>query len=61
MLPLADRLYLTEVAALIEGDAVFPEVDQTMWREIERVEHVAGPGDEYPFAFVDYERRGPSV
>jgi dihydrofolate reductase len=35
-LPLATRLYLTEVDAEPEGDVFFPELDRSAWREVER-------------------------
>lgn len=43
MLPLADRLLLTEVDCAVEGaDTWFPEVEEGDWREIARAE---GQGD----------------
>jgi len=38
-LPLAQRLYLTEVAAEIAGDTYFPALERSHWREVSR-EHV---------------------
>jgi len=35
-LPYADRLYLTEVHATVEGDTCFPAFDRDEWREVER-------------------------
>lgn len=35
-LPLADRLYVTEVHETVEGDTCFPAFDRDGWREIER-------------------------
>lgn len=32
-LPLADRLYITEIALDAEGDVLFPEFDEGAWRE----------------------------
>ena len=55
-LPRADRLYLTEVHAEIEGDVHFPELDRNEWREISRVAHPAGEKDEHPHSFVVLER-----
>ena len=52
-LPLAQRLYLTEVAADADGDAFFPALDPSEWREVRRRQ---GSSSEPPFAFVDYER-----
>ena len=41
VLPSAQRLYLTEVHAEIEGDTYFPEFDRTAWQEVTRVTHPA--------------------
>lgn len=57
MLPLADRLFVTSVRVSPAGDTHFPPIDPTDWSEVARVEHAAGPTDEWPFAFIDYERR----
>ena len=52
-LPLADRMELTFVEAEPEGDATFPDVDWSAWREIRREE---GDG----VAYVAYDRASPS-
>jgi dihydrofolate reductase len=49
----ADRLLVTEIDADFEGDAYFPEFDQSQWRESAR-ESMAGAM--FPFAFVRRER-----
>ncbi len=54
---LADRLYITEIDVTPEGDAYFPPIDPTLWRETRREQGVRGPRDDADFAFVDYERR----
>jgi len=56
-LPHVQKIYLTEVAAAPEGDAFFPPVDRTRFRELARVAHTEGPDDEHPFTFIDFERR----
>jgi dihydrofolate reductase len=56
-LPMADRLRLTYVHARPEGDAFFPSFDRDDWREICSEHRPAGPDDEYPFTFVDLNRR----
>ncbi len=53
----ADRLAITEVALEPDGDARFPPIDPSMWREVRRERGERGPRDEADFAFVDYERR----
>ena len=55
-LPLADRLYLTEIQAEVEGDAWSPEYDRSEWQEVSRERrHDEASGLEYHF--VVYERR----
>ncbi|HEX5804098.1 MAG TPA: type 3 dihydrofolate reductase [Azospira sp.] len=54
-LPLAQRLYLTEIDASHAGDAWFPAFAADEWREAAREEHTSADGLAY--AFVRYERR----
>ena len=55
-LPKADRLYLTEIDAVLEGDTHFPMVDPTQWRESSRRHHPADDRHLYAFDFVVYDR-----
>ncbi|MCK2184404.1 dihydrofolate reductase [Halomonas getboli] len=56
-LPKASRLYLTEVAVEVEGDARFPELDEAEWEECQRVP--GRPAEGQPaYDFVQYRRRG---
>jgi len=48
-LPIADRIYLTEVDASPEGDAVFPEIDTGHWSETSAVRFEAGDGNDHAF------------
>ncbi|AMC99632.1 dihydrofolate reductase [Halomonas chromatireducens] len=55
-LPFASRLYLTEVDVEVEGDARFPELDDSQWEEVQRVP--GEPADGQPdYSFVEYRRR----
>jgi dihydrofolate reductase len=56
MLPLADRLEITQVHADIRGDAMFPPIDPSVWREAAREEQSAGPDDDADMSFVTYRR-----
>jgi dihydrofolate reductase len=53
MLPLCDRIYMTEIHRDFEGDAYFPEFDRNDWREVSHEEHVDDNGLEYHFATLD--------
>ena len=60
-LPLADRIYLTEVDANVDGDTFFPALAEGEWREVERREHAADERHRYAFRFITLERvRRPS-
>ncbi len=52
----ADALKITLVDLAPDGDAFFPAIDPAVWRESRREAHPASPGDEAPFAFIDYIR-----
>jgi len=51
-LPLASRLYLTEVDAEPEADAFFPAFDRAEWRETARETYSAGERNPYAYSFV---------
>jgi dihydrofolate reductase len=57
-LPIADRIHLTEVDAVVEGDTYFPEFDRSEWVEHEVERHPADERHAYPFRIVVLERRG---
>ena len=52
-LPLAQRLYLTEIRRAFDGDARFPDWNRTAWKEVAREAHRSGDGLEYEFAVYD--------
>lgn len=55
-MPLARRLYMTEIERDFDGDAFFPEFDRSRWREISREQHASGGPEGFDYAFVEYER-----
>ncbi|MDH5444107.1 MAG: type 3 dihydrofolate reductase [Gammaproteobacteria bacterium] len=56
MLPKADRLYLTFVHSKVEGDAWFPEWNESEWKEIEHIDHQADAKNPHAHSFVILER-----
>jgi dihydrofolate reductase len=54
----ADRLVLTRVHMSPQGESTFPEIDPTLWREIERREQPKGPDDDCGFTYLTYMRSG---
>lgn len=55
-LPIADRLYVTHIAAAPDGDTFFPDVDWAEWRVIDEPEIVPGERDSAQFSVRIYER-----
>lgn len=51
------RLYVTEVHAVVEGDAFFPELDGSLWQEAGREDFAAEGPNPYDYSFVVYQRR----
>ncbi len=54
---MASQLEITHVHAAPEGDALFPPIDPTVWREVTRKDYAAGPEDDANFTVVTYLRR----
>ncbi|GGO87693.1 dihydrofolate reductase [Marinobacterium nitratireducens] len=55
-LPRAGRLYLTQVHAAVDGDARFPAIVATEWREVARQDFSAEGPNPYDYSFVVYDR-----
>lgn len=55
-LPIAQRLYLTEVHGAVAGDVHFPPWNRADWRETQRSEHPADERHLYAMSFVTLER-----
>ena len=55
-LPIADRLYITEVDADVEGDAFFPEFDESSWREISSTRYQKNETNDHDFVIRVLER-----
>lgn len=53
-LPIAHKIYLTEVKHTVEGDTFFPALSPDEWREISRISHSADEKNPYAYDFVEY-------
>lgn len=58
-MPLAERLYVTHVAASPEGDAKFPAIDPREWEVSEQLKLARGERDTADFTVKVYRRRSP--
>ncbi len=55
-LEVADIMYITEVKGSFEGDAFYPEYNQSAWQETERIPHLKDDRHAFAFDFVTYKR-----
>lgn len=52
------RLYVTEVHTFVTGDAVFPPILSTDWKEFARQRFVSEAADSLNYSFVEYCKSG---
>ncbi|MHB8651983.1 MAG: type 3 dihydrofolate reductase [Minisyncoccota bacterium] len=55
-LPFAQKLYLTYIDGVFEGDIHFPTVDWNVWHETGHTVHIADERNAHAMQFVVYER-----
>jgi dihydrofolate reductase len=60
VMPLAQRIYLTQVHAALAGDTYFEDFDPAQWVEVAREERPADERHAYPLTFKTLERRAPA-
>ena len=58
ILPLAERIYLTEIHQEFDGDTHFPDLNKDEWSECERSTHGPDECNQYAYSFIVLERRG---
>jgi dihydrofolate reductase len=56
-LGLCQRIYITEIQQEFDGDTLFPELNQQVWREISREKHRLNDDDGLEYHFVVLDRR----
>ena len=55
-LPLAGKLYLTQVQASFEADTFFPEINFDQWRSLNKEKVEAGFKNQYAHTYTEYVR-----
>ncbi len=56
MLPVADRLYLTEINKAFDADTFFPIINKDEWREVAREDITDDPTVDFSYSFITLER-----
>lgn len=57
ILPLCDRLYITEIQRDFDGDVLFPEFNHEEWSEASREKYCWGDENGLEYHFVVYDRK----
>ena len=52
----ADKIYLTRIDKVFEGDAYFPEFNLSEWRLANYARHHADEKNQYDYSFSEFER-----
>lgn len=56
LMPYVQRMYVTDVDEIIDGDAHFPAIMATDWTRISSIPMARGEKDDYAFSITVYER-----
>ena len=52
----ANRIELTRVHQSFEGDTAFPEIDEEVWKEVNKIEMFDIENHDYNFSFITYDK-----
>jgi dihydrofolate reductase len=55
-MPIADRIYMTRVHTVVEGDTYFPVIDEKLWQMVSHLDFPADEKNEYAHSFQVWER-----
>jgi len=53
----ANRIYMTRVHTILEGDAFFPEIDGKKWKQVSKKDCYADEKHKYDFSIEVWERK----
>lgn len=58
---LADRIYITRVHAVLDGDTFFPEIDNKDWALASKEDFAADEKHAYDFSFEVWDKKSPTT
>ena len=56
LMPVCDKMYITEIDKEFDGDAFFPEIDMNEWKVTNREFIPKENGNDFEYSYVTYER-----
>ena len=57
LMPYANKLYLTKIHQLFEGDVSFPEVKEEEWKEVAREKGLKNEENPFDYEYITMERK----
>jgi dihydrofolate reductase len=57
VMPSADKIYMTRVHTILDGDTFFPEIDDKEWTQRSNMDFEADEKHKYSYSFQLWERR----
>ena len=57
LMPYVKKMYVTEIDKEFDGDAFFPRIDETKWKEVSREKGPEDEGNDFTYAYITYEKR----
>lgn len=56
-LPLADKIFMTRVHTVINGDVYFPEIDESVWQQTYNLDFPSGERHAFAYSFQTWEKK----
>ena len=53
----SDKVYMTKIHKVFDGDAYFPKLSETEWKEVERKQGLKNEKNPYDYEYITYVRR----
>lgn len=54
---IVNRIYLTRVHTVVEGDTYYPKINEHDWKLVSSIDHPADEKNNYPFTFEVWEKK----
>ena len=56
VLPMTERIYMTRVNAIVDGDTYFPEINDIEWQVVDHEDFSASESRQFGFSFITLDR-----
>ena len=56
LMPYVTKMYVTQIDKEFEGDAVFPKINETKWKEVSREKGIEDGENDFKYEYIVYEK-----